>query len=321
MGLWVVDLLSESQLAAAAERFHASSAQNQQFLVPIALMRSTWANHWHRVMRMPAGGAHAGGSMQTGFEMEMVTAAAASELMTAWPNRQELRAGRVSWEARTMQQAGALLDFGKEPAKWGALNGKPVPPLPGTQGHRGIIIASPPITVTWRSSVLSVRFPITIWMEENAMILPPDTTPMQGDAAISTPFYQDPSSQPGLHRDIFRAWAHKLLGELTVLNYTFTERASAHLTSEYMSDSSCVEEPDERSCSSLGTPDSSEAEGAHQEGIAATRTTCSDSSDEERAHLPGWQRGDSSDEEGAHLPGWQRGEGGGGGGGSGSARR
>ena len=239
MGLWVVDLLSESQLAAAAERFHASSAQNQQFLVPIALMRRTWANHWHRVMRMPAGGAHAGGSMQTGFEMEMVTAAAASELMTAWPNRQE-RAGGVSWEARTMEQAGALLDFGKEPAKWGALNGKPVPPLPGTQGHRGIIMASPPITVTWRSSALSVRCPITIWMEENAMILPPDTTPMQGDAAISTPFYQDPPGQPGLHRDLFRAWAHKLLGELTVLNYTFTETASAHLTSEYKSDSSCV---------------------------------------------------------------------------------
>lgn len=288
MGLWVVDLLSESQLAAATERFHASSAQNQHFLVPMALLRRTWANHWHRVMRMPAGGAHAGGSMQTGFEMEMVTAAAASELMTAWPNRQELRAGGVSWEARTMEQAGAMLDFAKEPANFGALNGKPVPPLPGTLGHRGIIMASPPITAVWQrrsdsSSVLTVRFPITIWMEENAMILPPDTNPKQGSTATS--FYQDPPDRPGLHRDIFLAWAHKLLGELTIRNYTFTARARAHLTSEYMSDSSCVEEPDERSCSSGGTPDSSDAEGAHQEGThqeGAHRAPPLDSSDEDR---------------------------------------
>eukprot|EP00966_Prymnesium_polylepis_P066932 1553560-Prymnesium_polylepis.1 len=48
------------------------------------------------------------------------------------------------------------------------------------------------------------------------MILPPDTNPMQGSTA--TFFYQDPPDRPGLHRDIliFRAWAHKLLGELTI---------------------------------------------------------------------------------------------------------
>lgn len=49
MGLWVVDLLSEAQLAAAADRFHSTSAQNRQFLVPMELVRRTWVNHWHRV--------------------------------------------------------------------------------------------------------------------------------------------------------------------------------------------------------------------------------------------------------------------------------
>ena len=82
-------------------------------------------------MRMPAGGAQAGGSMQTGFEMEMLTAATARVLMKGWPNQQELRGG-LSWEVRTMEEAGTLLDFAKEPAKWGALNGKPIPPLPQT---------------------------------------------------------------------------------------------------------------------------------------------------------------------------------------------
>ena len=115
------------------------------------------------------------------------------------------------------------------------------------------------------------RCPITLWMEDDAMILPPDT--------VSGPFYLDPPDQPGLHRDLFKTWGRKLLGELTSLNYMFTEMASAHLTSEYRSDSSCSEEPDERSRSSWGTPDSSDLEGAHQV----------DSSDEEGAHRPGWR--------------------------------
>ena len=130
MGLWVVDLLSDTQLAAAAERHHAT-ATTKAFLMPVALVRQTWMNHWHRVMRMPAGGATAGGSMQTGFEMELLTASAARELMEGWPNQQDMRGGGLSWEARTMEEAGKLLDFAK--AGWGALNGKPIPPLPQVQ--------------------------------------------------------------------------------------------------------------------------------------------------------------------------------------------
>ena len=97
---------------------------------------------------------------------------------------------------------------------------------------------------------------------------------------MSTPFYQDPPDQPGLHRDVFKAWAHKLLGELTSLNYTFTQFARAYLTSEYKSDSSSVEEPDERSeeleersCNSsrsdsVLTLDSSDEEWARRVGPA-----------------------------------------------------
>ena len=35
MGLWVTDLLSDAQLAAAAERYHASIPLTKQFLVPL----------------------------------------------------------------------------------------------------------------------------------------------------------------------------------------------------------------------------------------------------------------------------------------------
>ena len=288
MGLWVVDLLSTSQLEAAAARFHATVAQDKQFFVPRALLRQTWTNHWHRCLRMPAGGAGAGGSMQTGFEMEMLTVASARDLMAGWPNFQELSGGGLAWEARTMEQAGSLLDFSS--TKWGALNAKPITPLPQTGGRcRGLLMASPPVTVTWqrradRSTYLTVRFPITVWTEENAMILPPDDNE-------GRPFYQDPSDKPGMHRDLFKAWALKVLGELYNLNYLFTTEALKHLPPEYESDSSEYEaESSSASSEAMVRPlDSSDEEGAHRP---------LDSSDEEGAH----RQLDSSDEEGAHRP-------------------
>jgi hypothetical protein len=50
MGLWVVDLLSDTQLAAAAERHHAT-ATTKAFLMPAALVRQTW-------MKQPLGSSH-----------------------------------------------------------------------------------------------------------------------------------------------------------------------------------------------------------------------------------------------------------------------
>ena len=170
-----------------------------------------------------------------------------------------------------MEEAGVVLDFGKL-GGWGALNGKPIPPLPQTREHRGVIMASPPLTATWQmradgSACLTVRFPLTIWTEDNAIILPPDDS-------SGTAFYQDPPDRPGMHRDMFQAWAHKVVGELVVQDYLMTKMALNHLPSEYMSDSSVVEEEDERSVSSWGDVDSSDLEGAHRP---------LDSSDEEAA--------------------------------------
>jgi hypothetical protein len=178
MGLWVVDLLSDEQLTAAAERYHATIATTEQFLlVPLAGLHQQWFTHWQRCIRMPAGGAAAGGSMQTGFEMELIPRSAIDALMEGWPNFQEMRS-RCSWEVWTIEQAGELLNF----SGWGVQNGKPIPPSAShLQNHRGVHLVSPPITVSWqmradKTTCVTVRAPLTIWTEENAMILPPTTT-------------------------------------------------------------------------------------------------------------------------------------------------
>ena len=106
------------------------------------------------------------------------------------------------------------------------------------------------------------------------MILPPDDKD-------GVPFYQDPSDRPGMHRDLFKTWGCKLIGELHLQQFSLTSKALTLLPLEYLSSSEASEEEDERSVSSCGVVDSS---------------------DEEGAHLPrGMQRPlDSSDEEGAH---------------------
>ena len=72
MGLWLVDLLTDLQLAAASMRHQLRGRDPNHFQVPFTQLRQAWANHWNRVVRMSAGGAHRGGSMQTGFEMELL---------------------------------------------------------------------------------------------------------------------------------------------------------------------------------------------------------------------------------------------------------
>ena len=135
-------------------------------------------------------------------------------------------------------------------------------------------MVSPPLTVTWSvradsSTLLAVRFPITIWSDDDAMILPPD------DAAGNS-FYADPAGQPGFHRDTFKTWAHMLLGELHSARVRMTPQALRHLPPQYRaSDSSCESEEDERSRSeederNRSEEDSSDAEGAHQPWYQAT---------------------------------------------------
>lgn len=50
-----------------------------------------------------------------------------------------------------------------------------------------------------------------MYTETDSVVLPPDT---EGQEGVSVPFYVDPPNRPGLHRDIFRAHAQKMLGGL-----------------------------------------------------------------------------------------------------------
>ena len=70
LGHDVIKMLSVSQLRAC--HVHYATELNDQMVVPMKHVRQVLANHWRRCVKMPAGGAHAGGSMQTGFEVELI---------------------------------------------------------------------------------------------------------------------------------------------------------------------------------------------------------------------------------------------------------
>ena len=75
MGEDIVQLLSETQLEQAAVFYNrATIAPMKCYTMSWTHLQQAWLNHWQRVLRMPAGGAHAGGAMQTGFEMELISA-------------------------------------------------------------------------------------------------------------------------------------------------------------------------------------------------------------------------------------------------------
>ena len=235
MGSDLLELMTEEQLRLAMMRYNTVVAPCQHYSVSVRHLEQAWLNHWQRILRMPAGGAHAGGAMQTGFEMELVSSYAVRLLMRSWKNHQPVRFGH-SWELRSMEDAAQALDF----KAWGLMNGKPIPPVSGSDVHPGLILAAPPVTATWRlrrdaTSTLVVRVPLVLWMEDDSIILPPDD-------AQGTPFYQDPTESPGYHRDLFRAFARKVLGELVMDGYPMSSRAKTHLPREYMSDESSLEE-------------------------------------------------------------------------------
>ena len=103
--------MSMQQLEAATQLLASIMAvSTTECVVPISIVRQTFMNHLQRCIRMPAGGALAGGSQQTGFEMEMVTPSAASVMFANWPNHQATSTGcRQSWELRSMQDLGDCL--------------------------------------------------------------------------------------------------------------------------------------------------------------------------------------------------------------------
>lgn len=201
-------MMSRAQLQVAYERYHFEFQPRPAMVVQLETVRRTMCNHWRSCLKMPVGGANAGGSQQTGFELELVTPRGAIELFKAWPNHQIIRMGHT-WEARSMEECASLLSFEDLPAGWGLGNAKPAPPVTGSKEHRAILMASPPITVTYQlhqdtTGTLIVRAPIIIYTEEDATLLPPDDKD-------GMPFYVDPTDRPGWHRDQFRQHARKLV--------------------------------------------------------------------------------------------------------------
>ena len=236
LGKELLDMMSEEQLRAAAMHYNMNINVQEHYMITKPHLEQAWSNHWQRVLRMPAGGAHAGGAMQTGFEMELISARGVRMLLSHWKNYESIRHGH-SWELRSMEDAAEALNF----TKWGLMNAKPIPPVTGSDVHAGLILVGPPVTATWRfkkdlTTSLVVRAPLVIWREDDSIILPPDS-------ASGVPFYVDPVERPGYHRDIFKEWARKVLGEFIVHGFPMSELAKTHLPLEYRSgESSCSED-------------------------------------------------------------------------------
>ena len=189
LGSGLAARMSMDQLAEAFRLYSsiARSATHENF-TPMSVVHQTFTNHIQRVLRMPAGGAQAGGSQQTGFEMELVSSPAAGAFFRAWPNHESTNAGRrQSWEIQSMEDLDNILNLQESPAGFGALMGKPMALAPGRHCHAGVLLCAPPFTAVWfqrpdSTTSLCIRFPIVLWTEADAVILPPDD-------ANGIPFY------------------------------------------------------------------------------------------------------------------------------------
>ena len=236
LGLGLAARMSVAQLHAAT-LLHGSiqRATTTENVIPMSVVKRAFMNHMQKCIRMPAGGALAGGSQQTGFEMELVSSACVSELCAGWPNHETAESGcRQSWELRTMEELSEHLALHKPPAGWGAMQGKAMALAPGRMAHTGVLLCGPPLTLTWLqhpdlTTILRVRFPILLWTETDAMILPPDD--LEG-----VPFYVDPTNQPGFHRDLFKTWGRRVAGELLTQGMPMSGAVQSHLSAEYLSD-------------------------------------------------------------------------------------
>ena len=181
LGTGLASRMSMAQLEAAMLLYRSlKSPPEAENSISIPQLRRVFLNHVRSCLRMPAGGAMGGGSQQSGFEMEMVTAVGARLLLSGWPNHESRQRGRCqSWELRSMEEMQAHLDFGA--AGWGALMGKPIPTSEQNRRHTGVILAGPPFTVTWatrpdETTTFCVRFPIILWTENDATVSHPQHT-------------------------------------------------------------------------------------------------------------------------------------------------
>jgi len=221
MGTTIVPRLTMAQLQAAYEHYAMKHAHSKFMTTSFSTVNRVLCNHWRSCLKMPAGGANAGGSQQTGFELELITSAGARAIFSSWPNHQFIRLGHT-WEARTMEEAELLLCFEELPAGWGVGNAKPAPCTSGSKVHKAILMAAPPITVTYQlrqdtTGQLTVRAPLIIYTEEDAILLPPDDKE-------GVPFYMDPADRPGMHADLFRVHARKMVRRMLDLGWPLSNR-------------------------------------------------------------------------------------------------
>ena len=92
-------------------------------------LEHVWGEFYRLVkshMKTPRGGATGGGSMQTMFEVPMVTTSAASEMFGAWPVKPEV--SEPCWELTTMELCETHLAFQDSTwsKAWGWGNGRPL---------------------------------------------------------------------------------------------------------------------------------------------------------------------------------------------------
>ena len=93
-----------------------------------------------------------------------------------------------------------------------------------------LLLAAPPFTVRLRRSVeglpiLQVNFALVLFTEAAAVILPPNMEDPTTGKTI--PFYQDPPSQPGLHRDAFATHSRQLLGKMLAAGLSLSDTLSS----------------------------------------------------------------------------------------------
>ena len=222
LGKIIVLMMDDLQLEEASKYYSLKVSKTPAMTVPLESVKRVLANHWRSSIRMPAGGVNSGkGSMQTGFEVELITAATIQDLFRSWPNYEHVKMGH-SWEARTMEECESVCDFHEPPAGWGFGNAKTAPIASGAKESTAVLMVAPPITVVWQlradtTTMLTVRAPLVIYTEDDATILPPDDK--EGN-----PFYVDPPESPGRHRDLFRQHGLKMAKKLLDSGYPLSDK-------------------------------------------------------------------------------------------------
>ena len=171
--------------------------------------------------------------MQTMFEIPMVTMAAATSMFASWPAK--ANETDPCWELATMAQCSTCLAFDKSVGakEWGHGNARPM--FVSSKEATSVLLAAPPFTVRLRATtenlkVLQVNFALVLYTETDSVVCPPDTEDSKGTIV---PFYVDPPSQPGLHRDQFRAHAMTMVGELLIRQFKLSSGLSRRAPAQH----------------------------------------------------------------------------------------